>query len=271
MDTRPIGIFDSGLGGMTAARVLEEILSGENLVYFGDNRNVPYGTRTKENITELATAGVDFLCGFDCKALIVACGTVCANAMDALKARFPLPIFGVIEAPCRQAAAQTKTKRIAVIATEASVRSGVFEQTLKELDPSVEVFCKPCQSFVTMVESGHYAPDDPVVQKAVAEELAPVKAWHPDQMLLACTHFPLLTEAIGNEMGPDTALISVSAAAAEDMKRSLARDGLLGEAGQGSRQWYTSGNLEDFAKYGAAFLGHSVAPQQHICEKGEDA
>ena len=271
MDDRPIGIFDSGLGGMTAARVLEAILPGENLVYFGDNRNVPYGTRTKENITELAIAGVDFLCGFDCKALIIACGTVCANAMDALKARFPLPIFGVIDAPCRQAVAQTKTKRIAVIATEASVRSGVFARTLKELDPTVEVLCKPCQSFVTMVESGHYSAEDPVVRKAVAEELAPVKAWQPDQLLLACTHFPLLTEAIGRELGPETALISVSAAAAEDMKRALSRDGLLAGEGQGSRRWFSSGSLADFAKYAADFLGHPIEPQQHICEKSEQA
>lgn len=266
MDTRPIGIFDSGLGGMTAAQVIEKILPGENLVYFGDNRNVPYGTRTKENITELAGAGVEFLCGFDCKAIIIACGTVCANAMDALKARFPLPIFGVIDAPCRQAVRETKTGKIAVIATEASVRSGVFEQTLKSLNPNVEVLCKPCQSFVTMVESGHYAADDPVVIRAVAEELAPVKAWQPDQMLLACTHFPLLTEAIGNEMGEGTALISVSAAAAEDMKRTLTGEGLLGAEGQGSRQWFTSGSLEDFATYGAAFLGHPIEPQQHLTE-----
>lgn len=270
MDTRPIGIFDSGLGGMTAARVIEKILPGENLVYFGDNRNVPYGTRTKENITALACAGVGFLCSFDCKALIIACGTVCANAMDGLRQRFPLPIFGVIDAPCRQAVEQTKTKRIAVIATEASVRSGVFEQTLKSLDPDVEVLCKSCQSFVTMVESGHYAPDDPVVQTAVAEELATVKAWQPDQMLLACTHFPLLTEAIGNEMGEKTALISVSAAAAEDMKRILTRDGLLGAEGLGSRQWYTSGSLVDFEKYGAAFLGHPIEARQHFCEKSEN-
>ena len=265
MDNRPIGIFDSGLGGLSAARVLEQVLPNENLVYFGDNRNVPYGTRTKENITELATAGVEYLCGFDCKAIIIACGTVCANAMDALKARFPLPIFGVIDAPCRQAVRQTKTKRIAVIATEASVRSGAFDRTLKALSADAEVLCKPCQSFVEMVESGHFAADDPVVQKAVAEELAPVKAWKPDQMLLACTHFPLLSEPIGAEMGPETELISVSAAAVEDMKETLAADGLLAEAGKGSRRWYTSGSTADFAKYAGVFLGHAVTAEQHIC------
>jgi len=269
MDNRLIGVFDSGLGGLSAAGVLEKLLPGENLVYFGDNRNVPYGTRTKENITELAGNGVEYLCGFDCKAIIIACGTVCANAMEALKQRFPLPIFGVIDAPCCQAVQQTKTKRIAVIATEASVRSGAFERALKALDPTVEVFCKPCQSFVTMVESGHFAADDPVVQKAVAEELAPVKAWKPDQMLLACTHFPLLSEPIGAEMGPETTLISVSAAAVEDMKAALERDNCLADRAEGSRQWFTSGSTKDFDRYAAVFLGHSVRAEQHLC--GENA
>ena len=269
MDTRPIGIFDSGLGGLSAARVLEQVLPNEDLVYFGDSRNVPYGTRTKENITALASAGVEFLTGFDCKAIIIACGTVCANAMDALRARFPLPIFGVIDAPCRQAVQQTKTKRIAVIATEASVRSGAFGRALKAEDPTAQVLCKPCQSFVAMVESGHFAADDPVVQSTVAQELAPVKAWKPDQMLLACTHFPLLSAPIGNEMGPETSLISVSAAAVEDMKCVLERDGLLNPDGKGCRSWFTSGSTEDFARYAAVFLGHAVRAEQHVCGESE--
>jgi len=267
MDTRAIGIFDSGLGGLSAAAVLEKILPEETIIYFGDNRNVPYGTRTKENITELACGGVEFLCGFDCKAVIIACGTVCANAMETLKQRFPVSIFGVIDAPCRQAVAETKTGRIAVIATEASVRSGVFEQTLKQLNKDVEVLCKPCQSLVTMVESGHFSPDDPVVKATVAEELAPVKAWQPDTMLLACTHFPLLTDAIAAEMGEGTNLISVSAAAVEDMKYRLTQENALAERCGGSR-WFTSGNTDDFAAFAAKFLGHEIVAEQHLNGKG---
>ena len=149
MDPRPIGIFDSGLGGLTAAKTLEKILPRENLIYFGDSRNAPYGTKPREELAALACANAAFLRSFDCKAILVACGTVSSNAMDVLAAHNPgLPIFGMIEAACARAAAESKTGRIAVAATEATIRSGAFTQALLARRADAQVIAKPCQSLV---------------------------------------------------------------------------------------------------------------------------
>ena len=270
MDQRPIGIFDSGLGGLTAAKALEEILPGENLIYFGDNRNAPYGTRSRAQLAKLATANAGFLRGHDCKAILVACGTVSSNAMDALRSRFELPICGVLERACRDAVARTKTGRIAVIATDATIHSDAYARELRRLDSGVEVFSKSCQSLVMVTEQGHFAQNDPVGRDAVAEELGPVKAWGPDVLILACTHFPLLSDAIAEWMGPDTALISVSASAARELKELLAAKGMLAERSGGTGRWFTSGDPENFASYAEAFLGHSIRAEQHINQESEN-
>lgn len=269
MDPRPIGIFDSGLGGLTAAKALEEILPGENLIYFGDNRNAPYGTRSREQLARLAAANAGFLMGFDCKAILVACGTVSSNVMEGLRAGLDVPVCGVLERACRDAAARTRTGRVAVIATEATIHSGAYARELQQLDSGLQVYSKACQSLVMVAERGHFAPGDPLGRSAVAEELAAVKAWGPDVLILACTHFPLLSEAIAAEMGPDTALISVSEAAARELRELLtARDLLAGRA-QGTRRWFTSGPPADFAAYAALFLGHGIAAEQHINQESE--
>ena len=270
MDQRPIGIFDSGLGGLTAAKALEEILPGENLIYFGDNRNAPYGTRSRAQLERLAAANAGFLRGFDCKAILVACGTVSSNAMDFLRARFDLPICGVLERACRDAVALTRTGRVAVIATDATVHSGAYERELRRLDSGVEVFSKSCQSLVMVTERGHFAQDDPVGRAAVAEELAPVKAWGPDVLILACTHCPLLSDAIAELMGPDTTLVSVSASAARELKELLTAKEMLADGRAGSGRWFTSGDAAEFASYATAFLGHGIHVEQHINQESED-
>lgn len=269
MDQRPIGIFDSGLGGLTAAKALEEILPGENLIYFGDNRNAPYGTRSRGELAKLAAANAAFLRGFDCKAILVACGTVSSNVMEALRERLDVPVCGVLERACRDAAARTRTGRIAVIATEATIHSGAYERTLRRLDSGLEVFSKACQSLVMVAEQGHFVPGDPVGQAAVAAELEPVKAWGPDVLILACTHFPLLSDAIAGEMGPDTALVSVSASAARELKELLTAEGLLARRQTGERRWFTSGAPADFSAYAALFLGHGIHAEQHINQESE--
>lgn len=265
MDQRPIGIFDSGLGGLTAARVLTEILPGENLIYFGDSLNAPYGTRSREELTALATANAKFLSGFDCKAVLVACGTVSSNVMDVLRSRFPqTPFFGVVEAPCRAAVSLTKTKRVAVAATDATVKSGAFARGIQALDGSVEVFSDSCQSLVALAELGHFAAGDPLAEQAVAAELAAVKAWEPDVLLLACTHFPLFQEVIAGYLGSGTALISVGAEAAFSLREYLAENSMLAERDRGEHQWFTSGAAEDFSAMSAKLLGRSITAQQHI-------
>ena len=265
MDQRPIGIFDYGLGGLTAARALTEILPGENLIYFGDSLNAPYGTRSREELADLAAANAQFLSGFDCKAVLVACGTVSSNVMDVLRSRFPqIPFFGVVDAPCRRAVSMTKSGRVAVVATDATVKSGAFARALLALDSEIEVFSDSCQSLVSLAEHGHFSVGDTLAEQTVAEELAEVKAWGPDVLMLACTHFPLFEDLIADYLGSKTALISVGAEAAFALRGYLEENNMLAERGCGQQQWFTSGSVENFSAMSAKLLGRSITAQQHI-------
>ena len=262
MDQRPIGIFDSGLGGLTAAKALAEMMPGENLIYFGDSANAPYGTRPRTELVQLAAANAAFLQRFDCKAVLVACGTVSSNAMDVLDGNYGFPFFGVIDAACRAASEQTRTKRVAAIATEATIKSGAFEAKLKQLDSSLEVFSKACQSLVTVAEAGHFAPGDAVGMAAVVEELAPVRAWNPDVLILACTHFPLLQEIIADYMGSGVVLLSVGAETAKALKAYLAENDLLAERPAGEYRWFTSGDPARFSACAEVFLGRPIRAER---------
>ena len=265
MDQRPIGVFDSGLGGLTAAKTLEEILPGENLIYFGDSRNAPYGTRPRHELARLACANAAFLRSFDCKAVLVACGTVSSNVMDVLAGANPgLPLFGVLDAPCAKAAACSPGGRIAVAATEATVRSGAFAAALRERRPDAQIFSKPCQSLVALSERGCFSADDPEACAAVAAEFAEIRDWRPDTLLLACTHFPLFRECIAQYMGPDVALLSVGEETARALKTALAERRALAERERGERRWFTSGSPAEFERLGAVFLGHAIEAEQHI-------
>ena len=265
MDQRPIGVFDSGLGGLTAAKTLEALLPGENLIYFGDSRNAPYGTRTKPELLALATANAAFLRGFDCKAILIACGTVSSNVIGPLGERFPgLPLFGVLDAACDTAAHLAPAGRIAVAATEATVRSGAFERAIRARCPAAEVFSKPCQSLVAMAEQGHFSAGDPLARAAVEAELAPIRARQPDVLLLACTHFPLVREAIAAYMGPATTLLSVGEETAKALAAALNAKNALADREAGERRWFTSGPAAEFERLGAVFLGHPITAEQHI-------
>ncbi len=176
MDMRPIGVFDSGLGGLTAVRSLREILRSENLVYFGDTARVPYGGRARETLLKYARQDVRFLRTFDLKAILIACGTVSTTSLEALQAENPLPIVGVVEPTCRRALLVTKRKKVGVIATLASIRSGAYEAVLRRLDPSVEVYGKACPLFVPLVENGRVDRGDVVIE-TVAREAPTIRCW----------------------------------------------------------------------------------------------
>ena len=195
----------------------------------------------------------------------MACGTVSSNVMEPLAERNPgLPLFGVIDAACDRAAALAKTGRIAVAATEATVRSGAFERALRARCPEAALFSKPCQSLVSMAEQGHFSADDPLARAAVETELAAVKARRPEVLLLACTHFPLFREAIAAYMGPATALLSVGEETACALAAALKDKDALADRTESTRRWFTSGPTDDFERLGAIFLGHSITAEQHI-------
>ena len=259
MDMRPIGVFDSGLGGLTAVHSLWKILPEENLIYFGDTARVPYGGRSKETILKYARQDVRFLRSFDLKAILIACGTVTTTSLDTLQTENDLPIVGVVEPTCRRALLVTKTKKVGMIATLASVRSGAYEATLRRLDPTVEVICKPCPLFVPLVENGRFRRGDIVIETVAREYLEPLKETGIDTLILGCTHYPLLTEIIGDIMGPGVTLVSAGEESAFELKRMLkARNLRADEDRQGESEFYVSDRAEDFENIASVFLQENL-------------
>lgn len=265
MDRRAIGVFDSGLGGLSAAKVLEDTLPFENLIYFGDTANMPYGPRSRENIVSLAFQNAGFLLRHQVKAILVACGTVSSNAMAELRERFDLPFFGVIDPAVDAAAEATESGRVGVIATEASIRSGAYRRALEATGRGLRVFDCACPSFVPLVESGHCSPRDGLVRAAVEEELAGLKKAGIDTLILGCTHYPMLEEAIADFMGRDVRLISCGGEAALALGEYLHREGMLSDASvPGTRRWFTSGDTRKFTESAAVFLGHGLEAEKAL-------
>ena len=260
MDTRPIGVFDSGLGGLTAVRELARIMPEEDLVYFGDTGRVPYGGRSKDILVKYARQDTAFLRSFDPKAIVIACGTVSATALDVLREENDIPIFGVVEPAAYAAAHVTKNGRVGLIGTRASIRSRAYERALDALCPNTAVTARACPLLVPLVENGRFQSGDIVAETIVGEYLAPVKAAGVDTLILGCTHYPLMKPLIGAYMGPDVSLVDVGEQCARWVKKQLEWDGLRNERpGAGRHRYYVSDSTEDFAALASIFLGEDVA------------
>lgn len=258
MDPRPIGVFDSGLGGLTGLAALRRLLPGEDLVFFGDTARVPYGGRDRDTLVRFARQDVAFLRTFDPKAILVSCGTVSANALGELRRENDLPIYGVIRPAAAAAAALTRKGRVGVIATQASIRSGAFQRALAHQTPGLEVTAQSCPRFVPLVESGHFLPGDALAHEAALEYLAPLREGGVDTLILGCTHYPLLAPLIGEIMGPEVALVDVGAVTAGVMAHELGEQGLLAEGRGGSCRYFVSGPPQTFAALASTFLGEGV-------------
>ena len=259
MDTRSIGVFDSGLGGLTAVRELSRLLPGEDIIYFGDTGRVPYGSRSRETIIKYARQDVAFLSTFDLKAIVIACGTVSTTAMEVLAAENRIPVLGVVEPAAAAAAQATRNGKIGLIGTEASIRSGAYEQALAQLRPQAQVFSLACPLFVPLVENGRFRPGDKVTELVVEEYLSGLRQAGVDTLVLGCTHYPLLRPVIGAFMGPDVTLIDVGAQCARRLKQLLqACGGLNGCAERGSRRYFVSDTVDGFARLASLFLGEDV-------------
>ena len=259
MDTRPIGVFDSGLGGLTALRELARLMPDEDLVYFGDTGRVPYGGRSRDTLVKYARQDAAFLRSFNPKAIVIACGTVSTTALDVLRAENDIPVFGVVEPAAQAAAHVTRNGRVGLIGTRASIRSGAYERTLDALRPGVEVTARACPLLVPLVENGRFCPGDPVVETVVGEYLAPIQAAGVDALILGCTHYPLVKEIIGARMGPEVTLVDAGEQCARWVKKQLELDGLRnGRPGAGRRRYYVSGSTEDFSGLASIFLGEDV-------------
>ena len=272
MDQRPIGVFDSGLGGLTAAGELCRLLPGEDIVYFGDTGRVPYGGRSRETIIKYARQDVAFLRTFDLKAILIACGTVSTTALDVLAAENPIPILGVVEPAARAAVRLTRGGNIGLIGTQTSVRSGAYERAIRAIDPAAWVCARACPLFVPLVENGRFRPGDVVIETVAEEYLAPLKEAGVDTLVLGCTHYPLLEGVISACMGPSVALVNTGAEAARAAADYLrAHDALSGRPAGGTCRFFVSDRQEDFARLASTFLGRDVTEAVEQVEPGDQS
>lgn len=263
---QPIGIFDSGIGGLTVLKELLKELPGEELVYFGDTAHVPYGTKSKETITKFSMDNVTFLKGFRSKIVVVACNTASALALDKLKERFNFPVIGVIEPGAREALKRTKNGRVGVIGTKATIGSGSYEACLKNLDPSIKVYSEACPLFVPLVEEGWL--DGEIVSRVAKTYLGHLKAFGIDTLILGCTHYPLLAKVIQKTIGDKVRLVNSAEETAKEAKALLKKKDLVAPARRSkpAPHFYVSDEPEQFRILGERFLGRSIASVAKVAD-----
>ena len=261
---RPIGIFDSGVGGLTAVKELIRILPHEDIVYFGDTARVPYGSHSRETIVRFAEQDLRYLLAQNVKAVLVACGTVSATALGELRAMTALPVIGVIEAASRRAAQLSRKKRVAVLATQASIRSGAYERALHGCDPSIEVLGKACPLFVPLIENGYADGGNPVTRQVIRDYLESVEPFGADTLILGCTHYPLLKDAIQACL-PEVRIVEAGKEAALDLKERLAAASLTAERERsGFRRFVVSEKTDSFNEICELFLGEHIQENVEI-------
>ena len=252
MDNRKIGVFDSGLGGLTVVREMQKLMPEESVVYFVDIARLPYGSKSKETITEFSHQIMRFLLKHDVKAVIIACGTASANALEDLQKTYDLPITGVVEPGAREAARTTKNGRIGITGTEATIRSGAYDRLLAGLDPQIKVYSRACPLFVPLVEEGWFKDD--ITRSVVQRYLAELKTQQVDTLVLGCTHYPLLKRLIGEEIGEEVILVNPSSSVVKEMKEYLLRHDMQSDAEQGEYEFYVSDSTEKFRQFGQQVL-----------------
>jgi glutamate racemase len=254
MSWKAIGVFDSGLGGLTVLREIIQVLPQEDTIYLGDTARVPYGTKSPETVVRYAHQIARFLVSRDIKLLVVACNTASAVALDSLTEAFPIPVVGVIEPGARRAVSVTRSGRVAVIGTEGTVKSSAYTKAIKRLAPDVEVITRACPLFVPLAEEGWV--DNEVARLTAFAYLHGLRDDGVDTLVLGCTHYPLLKGIIGEVMGDGVTLVD----SAEETARTVA--GILGSASQlrppseqGNHHYFVTDVPAGFIRVGNRFLG----------------
>lgn len=261
--TAPIGVFDSGVGGLTVAREIMRQLPDENIVYFGDTARVPYGSKSKNNIIRFSRQIIRFLETKEVKAIVVACNTASALALDVVKEEFDIPIIGVIVPGARAAVKETRCKKIGVVGTEGTIRSQTYTKIIREMEPEVSVIGKPCPLFVPLVEEGfakHHVTDE-IIEYYLDE----IKKSDIDTMILGCTHYPLLRSRIMEYFGEDVHIVNPAYETAMDLKELLAKHKMSNDSGSLARyEFYVSDAAEKFKQFANSILPYNVEMIQQI-------
>ena len=260
-DPRPIGVFDSGLGGLTAVREIFRQLPGESVVYFGDTARLPYGNKSKETVTRFSLEITSFLIRQNVKCVVVACNTASSHALEALRARYEVPVIGVIEPAARAAVAVSPHGRIGVVGTLATVGSHAYGEVIGRLAPGSIALQRACPLFVPLVEEGWL--DHPVTRLVAEEYLAELRQADLESLILGCTHYPLLAPMHADLMGPVVTLIDSGAEAARATALILAERGQLADGRPARHQFFLSDEprRRSFAKVAESFLSR---PLPHV-------
>ena len=258
MDERAIGVFDSGLGGLTAVKKLMDVLPHESIIYFGDTGRVPYGGRSRETILKYARQDIAFLRSFNIKAVVAACGTVSTNGLEEISGEYDIPVRGVARAAAGAAVKATRNGKIGVIGTNASIRSGAYERIIKGMAPESCVIMKACPLFVPVIEDGRTGRDDPLLGLLADEYLLPLLESGIDTLIMGCTHYPIISEVISDRLGDGVRLVDPGAETAEELASFLKENDLLSSGSAGVYKYFVSDSTDDFAAKAGIFLGRNV-------------
>lgn len=275
MAWKAIGIFDSGVGGLTVLKEVVQALPQEDTIYLGDTARVPYGTKSPETVIRYSRQIARYLYNRDIKLLVVACNTASAVALAALQQEFDIPIVGVIEPGARAAAAATRTGRVGVIGTAATVASSAYTKAIKRINPELEVVNRACPLFVPLAEEGWV--DNEVTRMTARIYLEDLKHQGVDTLVLGCTHYPILKEVIAQVMGPGVTLVDSAAETARTVAGILSEQGLLRPANErGNHHYYVTDIPASFIRVGNRFLGgelgdvYQVSLERDLQEGGDD-
>ena len=261
----PVGVFDSGVGGLTVAREIMRQLPNENLVYFGDTARVPYGSKSRDNIIRYSRQIIHFLKTKGVKAIVIACNTASALALDVVREESDIPIIGVVEPGARAALQITQTKKIGVIGTEATVQSAMYGKIIKGLDPTVSVIGKACPLFVPLVEEGFAK--HKVTEEIIDYYLASMKESDIDSLILGCTHYPLLRSRIRAYLGDKIQLVNPAYDTAMDLKYILKESGMENAGKEGEHatySFYVSDAADKFKQFANSILPYDIETTQQI-------
>ena len=251
-----IGVFDSGVGGLTVLHAITELLHHEHLIYLGDTARFPYGSKSAETVRRYAIENSEFLVDKGIKMLVVACNSAAAVGLEALRERLDIPVIGVIEPGAQRAVRQTRNGKVGVIGTETTIASGLYTRALKELRADLEIYTRACPLFVPLAEEGWV--DNDVARTTAATYLTSLKRSGIDTLVLGCTHYPLLSGVIGDVMGDKVTLVDSARTTADTVRDTLIRYGLARRSGAGSVSFFVTDVPDRFVKVGGRFMGQKV-------------
>lgn len=265
-NSAPIGIFDSGVGGLTVAREIMRQIPNERLVYFGDTARVPYGNKSKETVTKYSRQIIRFLKTQNVKAIVVACNTASAYALDEIEKELDIPIIGVVKPGAKVAAETTRNKKVGVIATAGTIQSQIYTEYIQGIQPDIQVIGKACPLFVPLVEEGLL--EDPVTDEIATRYLNELKDIDIDTLILGCTHYPLIRSTVGRIMGEEVTLVNPAYETAIELRSLLERENLLNPStqrlGTNQYQFFVSDGADKFKTFANSILKYGILSAQVI-------